>query len=72
MPNAHLEPDVETIVQQLDSLIGELEARGWLRAAAKAESLICQVYEDCDVLIPPQRFERIEVSLGRDWFGTPS
>ena len=60
------------MVAQLDAMIGELEARGWLVAAAKAEEFVCAIYGEADVAIPAQRVERIEQMLASELRRTSS
>ena len=60
------------MVAQLDAMIGELEARGWLVAAAKAEEFVCAIYCEAGVAIPAHRAERIEQMLANELRRTSS
>ena len=54
------------IIEQLDTNIAEFEARGWLQAAATAESLVCQIYANFGLSPPTPRFEMIAACLSLD------
>ena len=51
------------MIAQLDAQIGEMEARGWLFSAAKAEELVCAIYHEAGVPVPPERAERVEAMI---------
>jgi hypothetical protein len=50
---------VEAMVAQIDAQIDRCEARGWLRAAAKGEELICCIYAEAGIAVPDDRGTRI-------------
>lgn len=61
-----LDAAIANIIAFLDAQIGELEARGWLRSAAKAEDLVCALYDDAGVVVPNQRADRILSTMSID------
>jgi hypothetical protein len=61
-----LDATMASMVAQLTSQIGEFEARGWLMAAAKAEELVCAVYDEAGVAVPEERAEGIASTLAID------
>lgn len=56
----------DELVNIVDGLIAEFEARGWLRAASVGEQLVCEVYAAIGVPVPKQRVALIEKTLGLD------
>lgn len=50
-----LEAGSAAMVAQIDVMIGDLESRGWLVAAAKAEEFIGAIYSDAKVDTPIER-----------------
>ena len=57
---------VENMIDIVDGLIGEFEARGWLQVASVAEQLICEIYSAADIEVPTERVEIIEKMLRHD------
>jgi hypothetical protein len=51
------------MIASLDSFIGECEARGWLKAAAIGEELVCEIHQRLGIVMPTDRIEKIEALL---------
>lgn len=65
--NDGLDATTAGMVAQLTSQIGEFEARGWLMAAAKAEELVCALYDEAGVAVPEDRAEGIASTMSIDF-----
>lgn len=68
MSDVDLELDTSAaqMVAQLDQQIGIFEGRGWLKAAAIAEELVCQIYADSGIDVPAARLETLTKLIGHD------
>lgn len=65
--NDGLDATTAGMVAQLTSQIGEFEARGWLMAAAKAEELVCALYDEAGVTVPEDRAQGIASTMAIDF-----
>lgn len=68
MTHSHETADAtaDRILVDLDSYIGEFEARGWLKAATIAEDLVCTIYAKLGREVPKERAAQIEAMLSQD------
>lgn len=62
----HCDEVAAGMIANLDSFIGEYEARGWLKAAAIGEELVCEIYQRLGVVMPKDRVARIEALLDQN------
>lgn len=60
------------MIASLDSFIAEFEARGWLKAAATSEELVCEIYQRLGCVMPAERIAKIEALLDQTLTRKPS